>query len=98
MFGFNVVKAAGQSMSPAVLDGAYLLTKHRRRYRVNDIVHVHHVHYGNIVKRIVSGNHHTGFYVSGDNAASVSVDQMGLINTAHILGKVLFILNPSIGK
>jgi len=94
MFGFSIVKTAGDSMSPAVLDGAYLLIKQRLQYIDGDIVYVKHPNYGNIVKRIVNGSLLTGFYIAGDNVASVSTEQMGIIKQSNIVGKVQCVINP----
>lgn len=96
MFGYKIVKALGESMSPTVLNGAYLIVKRQSNYSIDDVIHVRHTYYGNMVKRIISGDLHKGFYVAGDNAASLSIEQMGLINSAQILGKVSAIINPSI--
>jgi phage repressor protein C with HTH and peptisase S24 domain len=96
MFGYKIVKASGESMSPTILNGAYLIVKHQPHYSIDDVIHVRHTHYGNMVKRIVSGDPHKGFYVAGDNASSLSIEQIGLINGAQIFGKVSVIINPSI--
>jgi len=95
MFGFSIVKASGDSMSPAVKSGAYLLIKHRLHYKVNDIVHVHHALYGHMVKRIVSLHMNNTYHIAGDNAASLSIAQMGIIENTQILGKVRVVINPS---
>jgi len=50
IFGYQIVKTAGDSMSPAIFDGAYLLIKRRNTYQTGDIVYVRHKRYGNIVK------------------------------------------------
>jgi len=98
MFGYSIVKASGDSMSPVVGNGAYLLIKRRTHYHINDIVHVHHALYGHMVKRIVSLHTDSTYHIAGDNAASISVKQMGLIDSTQILGKVSVVINPSSKK
>ena len=95
MFGYSIVKTTGDSMSPVVLHGAYLLIKRRRQYIDGDIVYVNHAKYGKIVKRIISGNKLNGFYLAGDNVLSVSVAQMGVVEQSKIVGVVRKIINPS---
>jgi len=82
-------------MSPAIFDGAYLLIKRRNTYQTGDIVYVRHKRYGNIVKRIVSGDKKTGYYIDGDNIASVSMMKMGIVEHVRIVGMVRMIINPS---
>lgn len=95
MFGYDLVKTTGHSMSPAVLHGAYLLIKRRKKYIDGDIVYVNHAKFGKIVKRIISGNKLTGFYLAGDNVSSVSMEQLGIVPQSHIIGIVRRIINPS---
>lgn len=98
MFGYQVVKITGDSMSPVIVDNAYLLIRHRHKYQIGDIVYVRHSYYGDIVKRIMSGNKHTGYYIAGDNIASVSMEKMGLVEHSNIVGVVRMIVNPPSSK
>ncbi|MGB1298679.1 MAG: S24/S26 family peptidase [Psychrobium sp.] len=95
MFGYQIIKAAGRSMLPAIKHGAYLFVKSAPLYQVNDVVQVEHPYYGPIVKRIIWGDNISGFYLAGDSHASLSVDQMGCIKPIQILGKVRWIINPA---
>lgn len=98
MFGYQIVKVTGDSMSPVIFDGAYLLIKRRKKYESGDIVYVRHNSYGHIVKRIMSGDKYKGYYIAGDNVASVSMVQMGIIDHSKIIGVVRMIVNPSLDK
>jgi len=98
IFGYQVVKITGDSMSPVIFDGAYLLIKRRHKYHTGDIVYVRHSYYGDIVKRIISGDKKTGYYIAGDNNASVSMEKMGLVEHSKIVGVVRMIVNPPSSK
>ena len=87
----KLFKVSGQSMTPTISDGQYVIVRKKRSYRINDIiVFVHdNRHY---VKRIQS-IHHDGYFVLGDCfSSSVDSRTMGLINSKDIIGSVLVII------
>tara|TARA_B110001452_G_scaffold233894_1_gene211905 strand:- start:721 stop:1023 length:303 start_codon:yes stop_codon:yes gene_type:complete len=96
MFGYQIIKAAGRSMMPSIQHDAFLVVRPASLYCINDIVQVTHPYYGVIVKRIVWGDNTAGFYLAGDSQASLSVDQIGRISFHQILGKVRWVINPTI--
>ena len=96
MFGYQIIKAAGRSMMPSIQHDAFLVVRPASLYCINDIVQVTHPYYGVIVKRIVWGDNTAGFYLAGDSQASLSVDQIGRISFHQILGKVRWVINPTV--
>lgn len=81
---------------PSIHHDAFLVVRPASLYCINDIVQVTHPYYGVIVKRIVWGDNTAGFYLAGDSQASLSVDQIGRISFHQILGKVRWIINPTV--
>ena len=81
---------------PSIQHDAFLVVRSASLYCINDIVQVTHPYYGVIVKRIVWGDNTAGFYLAGDSQASLSVDQIGRISFHQILGKVRWVINPTV--
>ncbi len=81
---------------PSIHHDAFLVVRPASLYCINDIVQVTHPYYGVIVKRIVWGDNTAGFYLAGDSQASLSVDQIGRISFHQILGKVRWVINPTV--
>ena len=67
--------------------------------KVGDIVAVRHSQYGDIIKRVYQIDYDDkqmmiGLYLVGDNPSqSVSTEQMGRIDMAQLLGKVVWRVN-----
>ena len=88
----NLFKVKGDSLSPTLEEGDYVLTC--RGYctpKVNDLVVVNHPVYQRVIKRVVAISPEKALRLSGDNSRSVSSEQMGWIGERWILGKVLLI-------
>lgn len=93
---FQVFRVQGQSMSPVLNDGDYVLASPWAIFlsgplglKVGSLVVVQHPQYQVIVKRLVKLDQDGRFLLSGENSASVSSKQMDWCNQSQVLGRVL---------
>lgn len=84
---FKLIKISGQSMSPTLEDGDYVLTIKPRSIRPGLIYVINHSDLGRIVKRC-SGQDGDRYTFSGDNPAS-SDSIIGRVDPARIVGRAL---------
>ena len=93
MLRLALYKVAGQSMVPTMFDGDYVLCCRWIKFKskLDDIVVVRHPNYGHIVKRVADIDQYRRLKLAGDNHfISTSADEMGRVEMAHVLGKVIF--------
>lgn len=88
-----IVKVVGDSMSPTLNDGDYILTIKPRTFRAGFIYVLQHDRMGRIIKRL-SEDTAEGFLFEGDNAGSSSSDKIGLIKRDQITGRAIFAIMP----
>lgn len=87
----SIFKVEGQSMSPLLSGGDFLITsRFYRKLSIGDLIVFHHVTYGRLVKRIIAINGAGEYRVTGENDFSLSSKQMGWIAAASIKAKVFF--------
>ena len=89
MFGWRLVRVEGDSMKPVLDPGTYGVFRHRQIYRDGDIVLIDHPTYGAIIKRIRNQTPQ-GFWLVGENDASLTTSQLGLVPQSCILGRLAF--------
>jgi len=88
---FNVVKVNGDSMSPELTNGDFVIvSRFFRSLKVGDLVVADHPRYNSIVKRIVEVCERKGILLEGCNNSSVTSEQMGWIRRTLVSGKVRF--------
>lgn len=86
----NIFRVEGDSMSPILTAGDYVIASRLFfTFQVNQLVIVDHPIYGCIVKRIVEISNTKGFYLSGENANSISSKKIGWVRKEDIKGRVL---------
>ncbi|MEM7405004.1 MAG: S24/S26 family peptidase [Pseudomonadota bacterium] len=86
-------KVRGNSMSPTLLDGDYVIGRRpsrRRPVRTGDVVIVDHRQFGRMVKRVCSIDADGAARVSGDNASSTSSVDIGLLTPSQVINLVLW--------
>lgn len=89
----GLIKVVGESMSPTLNDGDYLLTKKPRSLRPGFIYVVQHERLGRIVKRLDSlSETHARF--RGDNPQSTSAERIGEVPLAQIKRQVWAVITP----
>jgi len=94
----RVVRVGGESMSPTLEDGDFvvaLCSPLVRRHRRGDVVVVAHARFGLIVKRIAElGPSGEWVQLEGDAAASCSRDSMGRVQRRAIVGRAVLRIAP----
>ncbi len=74
-------------MLPFLRAGDYVLVV-KRPLKIGDVVVANHPQFGEIVKRIACINN-SSYELVGDNAESVSMQQIGAVPAESIVGKVV---------
>ena len=89
----KIVKVHGDSMSPTLAPGDYMIVTRARTIRPGFVVLVDHPKYGSIVKRVksVEGGQ---LSLEGDGAESTSTEAMGLIGLSAVKGRVRWAITP----
>ncbi|GAB3485028.1 S24/S26 family peptidase [Marinomonas epiphytica] len=87
---FNLIKVDGDSMSPTLMDGDYVLTaRWYRRLKVGQIVVIDHALYGVMVKKILHVAPDGQLWLGGENPQSLLSERIGWVSPRRVLGKVL---------
>jgi nickel-type superoxide dismutase maturation protease len=92
MLGFTFFKIKGDSMSPKIPHESYVLScRWFATFLLGEgkRILVQHHRYGLIVKTVALVDHHGFIWVKGENAQSVSVEQLGPISANQVIGRVL---------
>lgn len=90
-FPLKLFRITGDSMSPYVHDGDYVVSHTLwRNLHEGDVVVVQHPELGVVVKRVLRSIR-GGVFLQGDNATvSTSTERMGLISYNEVLGRVCY--------
>lgn len=94
MFGFKICKVQGQSMAPIVPDGSFVLVNHwlnRLPIKTGQQLLIKHPEFGDIIKTVAVIDHNGLIWSRGENAASVSVEQIGPVNKSQVISRVLHV-------
>jgi nickel-type superoxide dismutase maturation protease len=92
MFGLKLLKVTGESMQPVLPAGCFILVakwllifpvKSKQRLVIN------HPKYGVIVKTVAIVDKNDLIWSRGENNGSLSIDQLGPVNKAQIVGRVI---------
>ena len=90
----KLVKITGDSMSPVLSDGDYVLTKKPRRLTPGLIYVIDHSDLGRIIKRLGSTKHDRCFFL-GDNPASTPSAVIGAVEKSRVVGQVILVIGKS---
>lgn len=87
----GLYRVTGESMSPGLQPGDYVLTVSRRkaRYRVGDVVVADHPRYGRIIKRVTALAEDGLLHLCGTHPASTSSLSLGPLSPERVLGRVI---------
>ena len=95
--GFSIFKVEGNSMSPAVPDQSYVLTrKAQSRIAKESLLIIDHINYGKILKRLVKVEDNKEFWFEGENLSSISKEMIGPIKFENVIGKVIFVIKNKV--
>lgn len=90
----SLIKVSGDSMSPTLKNGDYILIKKKpRSFRSGFIYVIMHERLGRIVKRLQSKEGESLLF-EGDNPASTSSRNIGVIKPTSVVGRALFAITP----
>ena len=96
MFGWSIVRVDGDSMSPTLHNGDYLIVRKRRGPLTRGtVVIIQHPSLGVIVKRVQSRDQDGRYRVSGDNTLSTASEHLGSIEDQAISAVVRWKVSPS---
>ncbi len=96
MLGFTLFKMKGNGMSSKIPDDSYILAS--RWFLMFFLgegkrVLIQHSTYGLIVKTVALVDHHGFIWLKADNNQHFSMEQIGPIDKAQVIGRVLNIFN-----
>jgi len=90
----KLVKITGNSMSPTLENGDYVLTKKPRLLRAGLIYVINHIDLGRIVKRLGDIKHDRCYFI-GDNPASTPSNIIGAVEKSRVIGQVIWIISKT---
>ena len=91
---FKLYKVSGDSMSPTLLDGEYVVTKKPRSIRPGFIYVIDHVDLGRIIKRLERIEKERYFF-TGDGADSVPQNILATVTSDRLVAEVRLKIGPS---
>ena len=91
----KLVKVTGQSMSPTLEDGDYVITKKPRQYRAGLIYVINHIDLGRIIKRLQDTKHDRCFFIGDKPNASTPSSLIGAVEKERIVGQVIWVIGKS---
>ena len=93
----KLVKVTGNSMSPTLMDGDYVLIRKPRRQRkltLGLIYVINHSELGRIIKRLGDMKHDRCFFI-GDNPSSTPSTVIGAVESSRVIGQVILAIGKS---
>ena len=93
----KLVKVTGNSMSPTLEDGDYVLIRKPRRQRkltLGLIYVINHSELGRIIKRLGDMKHDRCFFI-GDNPSSTPSTVIGAVESSRVIGQVILAVGKS---
>ena len=93
----KLVKVTGNSMSPTLVDGDYVLIRKPRRQRkltLGLIYVINHSELGRIIKRLGDMKHDRCFFI-GDNPSSTPSTVIGAVESSRVIGQVILAIGKS---
>lgn len=97
MLGFKVWKVQGNCMAPVYKNGsAVLVTNWLKCFAIKEGQHllINHEKYGYIVKKVAVVDHNGLIWCKGENSHSLSIEQLGPVSKAQVIGHILYKYKP----
>ena len=91
----KLVKVTGQSMSPTLEDGDYVITKKPRLYRAGLIYVINHIDLGRIIKRLQDTKHDRCFFIGDNPKASTPSPLIGAVEKERVIGQVVWVIGKT---
>ena len=93
----KLVKVTGNSMSPTLEDGDYVLIRkppRQRKLTLGLIYVINHSELGRIIKRLGDMKHDRCFFI-GDNPSSTPSTVIGAVESSRVIGQVILAVGKS---
>jgi len=91
-FGLKIWKVTGHSMFPRIPQHSYVLASlwyNFKKIKPNHTVLINHPKYGMLVKNVAIVDKNNLIWCKGENASSISVEQLGPVSKQQVIGRVL---------
>ena len=90
----KLVKVKGESMSPTLRNGDYVITRKPRHLQAGLIYVVNHSDLGRIIKRLGDMKHDRCYFI-GDNPTSTPSTIIGAVEKSRVIGQVKWIVSKA---
>jgi len=99
MFKFGIDKIVGDSMSPTINDGNYVIFFSSKRMKIipNKLYRLSHPKFGSIIKRLSYEDAGGNFWFKGDSHNSTSLKKIGAITKEQIDGRIWLTIDNESG-
>jgi len=91
-FGLKLWKVTGHSMFPRIPQHSYVLAWEwatLQKVKTKQTILIDHPRYGLIIKTVAIIDKNNLIWCKGENAASLSVEQLGPVSKKQIIGRVI---------
>ena len=92
---FRLVKVTGQSMSPTLEDGDYVIVKKPRLFQAGLIYVINHIDLGRIIKRLQDTKHDRCFFIGDNPKKSTPSSLIGAVEKDRVIGQVVLVIGKS---
>jgi len=95
MFKLGIDKILGDSMSPNIKDGNFVIFFSSRKMKItpSKIYRLSHPEFGSIIKRLSFEDADGNFWFKGDSPDSTSLKKIGAITKEQINGRILLAID-----
>ena len=91
-FGLRLWKVKGHSMFPRIPQHSYVLVGQWyifKKLKPNQAILINHPRFGLLIKTVAIVDKNHLIWCKGENASSISVEQLGPVSKKQIIGRVL---------
>lgn len=96
--GFKIWKVTGHSMFPRIPQYSYVLTIHWfwfKKIKPKQTILINHTQYGLIIKTVALIDRNGFIWCRGENASSMTIEQLGPMSKNQVIGQVLKVVTKS---
>ena len=99
MFKIGIDKIVGDSMSPTIKDGSFVIFFSSKKMKItpNKVYRLSHPQFGSIIKRLSYEDADGNFWFKGDSHDSTSLKKIGAIAKGQINGRIWFSIDSESG-
>ena len=99
MFKLGIDKVLGDSMSPTIKDGNYVIFFSSKKMKIipSKVYRLSHPQFGSIIKRLSYEDTDGNFWFKGDSNNSTSLKKIGVITKGQINGRIWLTIDSESG-